>query len=183
MKRIVKINIILILLLGLTTNLNAQNTLKIGHINSNILLSMMPGIDTAEAKLEERAKYYERQYEIMRNEYNTKLENYMAKAENENLSDLEMEIIEDELKSLQERIEKFQGKAPKNLEEEKAKLYDPIIKRAQAAIDEVARENGYTYIIDTGYGILVYFEESDDILPLVIKKLGIEDKEIPENVQ
>jgi outer membrane protein len=40
----------------------------------------------------------------------------------------------------------------------------------------VARENGFTYIFDLSRGSVIYFsEQSEDILPLVKKKLGLEE--------
>jgi outer membrane protein len=41
------------------------------------------------------------------------------------------------------------------------------------AISEVGKENGYTYIFDVGTGAVVFFDNGDNILPLVKKKLGI----------
>ena len=46
--------------------------------------------------------------------------------------------------------------------------------QAQNAINEVAKEQKYTYIFDISLGSIVYGEESRDIMPLVKSKLGIE---------
>ncbi|MFC2096669.1 OmpH family outer membrane protein [Bacteroidota bacterium] len=47
--------------------------------------------------------------------------------------------------------------------------------KAQAAIEKVAKANGFTYVFDLGAGGLLYFsDQSIDILPLVKKELGIE---------
>jgi outer membrane protein len=50
---------------------------------------------------------------------------------------------------------------------------EPMIEKANQAIEDVAKENGYTYILDTSAGTVLYFPESDDILPLVKTKLGL----------
>ena len=52
-------------------------------------------------------------------------------------------------------------------------LLQPLIERAKTAINEVAKEKGYTYILDTGTGVVVFFDDTDDITPFVKKKLGI----------
>jgi outer membrane protein len=49
----------------------------------------------------------------------------------------------------------------------------PIIDKAKKAIEDVAKENGYTYIFDSSVGVLLYYENSDDIMTLVKKKLGL----------
>ena len=49
----------------------------------------------------------------------------------------------------------------------------PYYAKAKKAIDAVAKENGYRYALDTSTGLVLYSEPSDDIIGLVIKKLGI----------
>ncbi|MCC6838021.1 MAG: OmpH family outer membrane protein, partial [Bacteroidia bacterium] len=39
--------------------------------------------------------------------------------------------------------------------------------------DQVAKENGYKYVLDTSTGLVLYNEPADDIIGLVVKKLGI----------
>lgn len=47
--------------------------------------------------------------------------------------------------------------------------------KATNAIKEVAKENGFTYIFDMSSGAILFASEtSEDILPLVKKKLGIQ---------
>ena len=52
----------------------------------------------------------------------------------------------------------------------------PVLQKAEKAIKDVAKENGFTYIFDLARGPIIYFDEtmSIDILPLVKAKLGIE---------
>ena len=71
------------------------------------------------------------------------------------------------------RIEESQANAQKLLEERQEALLKPIVDRAKKAIEEVGKENGYTYIFDSGIGTVLYSQDSDDIMPLVKKKLGL----------
>jgi len=50
---------------------------------------------------------------------------------------------------------------------------EPIIKKARDAIAAVAKANGFSYVIDSGTGALLYYPEGEDLLPLVKKQLGI----------
>jgi outer membrane protein len=52
-------------------------------------------------------------------------------------------------------------------------LLKPVQAIALKAIDEVAKENGFTYIIDSAVGVLLYKTPGDDITALVKNKLGI----------
>ena len=61
------------------------------------------------------------------------------------------------------------------MQQKEAELFQPIMDKAQAAIEKVSKSNGFTYVFDISAGGVVYFsEKSIDILPLVKKELGIE---------
>jgi outer membrane protein len=49
----------------------------------------------------------------------------------------------------------------------------PVISKATAAIEAVAKENKISYVFDTSKGEFLVVPDSEDILPLVKKKLGI----------
>ena len=38
---------------------------------------------------------------------------------------------------------------------------------------KLAKEKGYTYVFDSGVGVLLYSNDSDDIMPLVKEKLKL----------
>ena len=89
------------------------------------------------------------------------------------LSELIRKTKESDLQNMRARIEESQSNAQKLLEERQEALLKPIVDRAKKAIEEVGKENGYTYIFDSGIGTVLYSQDSDDIMPLVKKKLGL----------
>ena len=101
----------------------------------------------------------------------TQVNNYLAKKDQ--LSELIRKSKESDIQKMGERIETFQANAQKLLEDRQEELLKPIVDRAKAAIEEVGKENGYTYIFDAGVGTVLYSQDSDDIMPLVKKKLGL----------
>ena len=172
MKNLLKLIVITIFLFSGTT-VNAQN-FKFGHINSQELLSLMPERDSAEAKIQQYAKELEGELELMNVEYNNKVSDYVEKRDN--LTPLVKQTKEQELNEFQSRIQEFSANAQKELQQQEAQLIQPIIQKAEKAIKDVARENGFTYIFDLSRGSVIYFsEQSEDILPLVKKKLGLEE--------
>ena len=53
-------------------------------------------------------------------------------------------------------------------------LLQPIIEKAKKAIDDVAAENGFLYVFDMSMGAILYnSDQSVDLMPLVLKKLGV----------
>ena len=78
-----------------------------------------------------------------------------------------------EINDLETRIQDFQESAQTSLQKKKEEIYTPIIKKAEDAIKGIAKEKGYSYIFDTSVGVVLFAQESDDIMPMVKTKLGI----------
>jgi outer membrane protein len=78
-----------------------------------------------------------------------------------------------DLQEMQQRILRFQELASAELKKKQQELMTPIINKAMEAIKTVGKENGFTYIHDQA-ALLYAADNSEDILPLVKKKLGIQ---------
>ena len=150
----------------------AQKSNKFGHINSAELLGMMPERKAAAARMDSITKDVEKQLQEMMTEYRAKQEKYSSEAPK--LSELVKKDKEEELTSLGTRIQNFQQQAQQSLEQQEQALIEPIVNKAKKAIEQVAKENGYTYVFDTSAGSLLFWEESDNILASVKKKLNLQ---------
>lgn len=169
MRKAFKFVAILLLVIS-TSTIFAQSKIKLGHIDSNELLKMMPGRDSALAKYSEYGKTLESTLATMKNEFDTKYKDF---ADNQaTMSELIQKTKTKELQDLQGRIEDFKASAQKSLSDKENELLSPIINKAKKAIEEVAKENSFTYVFDTGSGVFLY-SDGEDILPLVKKKLNI----------
>ncbi len=146
---------------------------KLGHIDSNALLQIMPERADAQKAIEAHAKKLEETLGGMKSEFETKYNEYVTKADS--LSPLIRQTKEAELGELQQRIQAFQQQAQQELMKKENELIKPIVEKVRKAIDEVATANGYTYIFDIGTGAVLHFpkDDSHNILPLVKTKLGI----------
>ncbi len=162
---------IIIALFMIISTAQAQTKLKIGYIDSNELLMMMPERDSAKVTLEAFAKTLEKQLLTMSSEFDAKLQDFQS--QQANLSELIKQTKANELQELKTRIENFQTSAQQELENKEADLLNPIILKAKTAIEDVAKENAFTYILDVSSGALLYHDAGENILPLVKKKLGL----------
>jgi outer membrane protein len=108
----------------------------------------------------------------MTSEYEKKLTEYQTNAQV--MAAPVRESKEEELGSLEQRIRDFQVKAQQSIQTKEQELMQPMLEKANTAIEAVAKENEYSYILDTSAGVVLYFPETDDILPLVKTKLGIQ---------
>ena len=163
---------ILILTAGIFNTAQGQAKLKIGHVNSNEILQVVDGVKEADAQLKTYADQLEQQNQIMLQEYQTKMQQYQSQVDM--MTDVVKEVKEKEIVDLEKRISEFQMTAQEKLAEKKEELYSPILKKAEDAIKEVAKENGYTYILDMSLGSVLYADEANDVTELVKKKLGVE---------
>lgn len=158
-------------MLAFSASAFAQKTVKLGHINSSDLMQIMPGKDSAQSAFEAEVKILEGELKAMQDELEKKLNDYRERKSQ--MTELIRTTKEQELNDLDQRIQVYQQNAQKKLQEKEAELLQPIIDRAKQAISDVAKENGYTYIFDTSAGAVLYQQDSDDILNLVKKKLGL----------
>jgi len=144
---------------------------KYGHVNSNEIMQVMPGIDSIQIKLMDFHKELQLLYENMMNEFEAKREKFDREAGT--MSASVRKLREDELIGIQNRIQEFSMNAQDDVEAEKLRLIAPFQEKVQNAINEVAKEHKYIYIFDTQ--ILLYYDGGDDVTPLVKKKLGIKN--------
>ena len=149
----------------------AQKAPKIGHINSAELLGLMPERKTAAAKMDSITKQAEKYLQEMMTEYRAEQEKFQAQGPS--MSELVKKDAEEKINGLATRIQTFQQQAQESLQADESKLIEPIITKAKKAIEQVAKENGYTYVLDTSVGAVLYWEESDNLIALVKKKLQL----------
>jgi len=147
-----------------------QNQLKIGHVNINEIMNALPERDSAQLVLEKETKEIESTYEELTVAYNKLLDEYQNGLPT--YSELIKKTKEAELLDKQKRLSEFQQNASMTLQRRNAELIQPIYDKIIKAIDKVATENGFTYILDLSNGSVVYTsKESQNINQQVLKIL------------
>ncbi|WP_276498804.1 OmpH family outer membrane protein [Pontibacter litorisediminis] len=144
--------------------------LKIGYTNVEYILLQMPESKQIESQLKDHSTQLENQLKGKYAEYEGKLQAYEKGA-----ATMDATIREDkekELMNLNNSIQEFQRNAQMSLQQKEKSLVDPIITKIDKAIKDVAKENGYTYVISNQ--ALLAGPEDGDISPLVLKKLGVD---------
>ncbi|GAB7088409.1 OmpH family outer membrane protein [Marinifilum fragile] len=171
MRQFLKVTLVATFLLT-GANLFAQ-TVKLGHINSNELLSIMPEKEQAQKQIQAKAEEYDKQIQEMKAEYQKLAQAYIA--DRETLTDAVRAIKEKEIQELQNRMQTFDGFAQQELQKTQNELLKPIFDKASKAIKDVGAENGFTYILDISTGVILFnSDNSIDVMPLVKAKLGLQ---------
>ena len=155
---------------------------KIGHINMQEIVALMPERDSAVIKLTNYGKELDETMQGMQQEFNTKLQTYQQK--NATWTAAILEAKTKELQEMEQRLQMFSQNAQQEMGQLQQALFAPVYDKAKAAVDKLGAEGSFTYIIDLSAGSLIYIgENSIDLLPLVKKELGIpESKTKPTQI-
>lgn len=164
-----KIILLAVLTFGAVSITQAQS--KVAHISTNKLLEDMPEMKDARAELDRIEESYSADLDDMLKELEEKRERFEADAEN--LSDEENQKNVLDFQESQQRIQQFQQNAQKELQEKQEQLMKPVLEKAEKAIDKVAADKGYDYVLDSTEGGGVLVAKGSDIMTDVKSELGI----------
>ena len=156
MKKAVKT--IFFALLACTFTAQAQ-TQKIGYLNAQAILADMTEMKSAESELEAFAKQLGAKDSVMVVTFQAKAQAIAAKQEKGELAPVQLEAEKKKLEEEQAKIQKFEQDMQQELAKKKQEKLQPIYDKVNKAITEVAKENGYTYVVDLTSGSLLYADE------------------------
>lgn len=164
-----KLFILIAAILGVCT-VSAQ---KFARINLQEIIVAMPEFAEAQKNLESFGKDLQEQMEQIQVEFNNKLADFQKNQES--MAASVKQIKQQELEQLQQRYAEFQQIAQQDFQKKEGELLEPVQKKAQEAVNKVAKANGYLAVYNTSIPSLAYFDEAQlvDIAPLVKKELGI----------
>ena len=157
-------------LLSLSMTTFSQGNLKIGHVDIAQIMAELPERDSAAVILEKETKEIQSTYDDMSAVYNKMMDDY--EKEVSTYPEIVKKNKESELLDKQKRLQEFGQNATTTLQKRNSELIQPIIDKIIKAINKVATENGFTYILDVSKGSVVFTsKESQNINQLVIKVL------------
>jgi outer membrane protein len=165
MKKLIVAGVLALSFLGAT----AQT--KIGYVNTEEVISIMPETAIANKELQEFQESLGKQYEDLSKEANEKSEQFVK--DSATFSASMKEIKRDEIIKLIQRVNNFQQEAQERIKELGQKKFAPINQKAIEAIKAVAKKSGYAYVLDVSS--IIVGPPGDDVLPLVKKELGIKE--------
>ena len=166
-----KVLLALALFVGTASVAIAQQ--KIGHINADELLQLMPETKLAQTELEAYGRQLEKDLTDMEAELKNKIDSF--RANEKMMTTLARETKTQELQELQSRIQEYSQRAQQDLQQKQVEILTPVIEKATKAVQDVAKENGFSYILDSSpsKAVVVFAEDGEDIMPMVKAKLAI----------
>lgn len=161
--------LVLLTCLGATTT-QAQ---KLGFVDSQAIIQSMPEVKEANANIE---TYRNQLVKKGQDKLKALQEKYLGlekKQQRGEISPLQLETEAQKLKKEEEELMKFEQESQSKILEKSQKLIQPLQEKIQLAINEVASENGYTYIFDSATGFILYGDSNNDCGAMVRAKLGL----------
>lgn len=149
----------------------ASAQIKYGHINSDEIMEAMPEFKQLRASLDRKQREQENKIRAMYTDLQKRQQDLQEYGEGLMLAVAEEKAIE--LDSLQRAIVAYQEGTGDELDNLRFKLLKPLNDKYLKIVNAVAKENGYTLILDESKGIVAYGNDSYDITALVKKKMGI----------
>ncbi len=158
-----------LLIFTVSNSLLAQ---KFGHINSGNLISVLPETIVAEKKL----KTFQEKLVADSDKLQVAIDEKAATFEKEYMTGTMSKMVAEkrytELQKEQEDIFKRRQADEQKVLDKRNELVRPIFNKVEKAIQEVGKENGYTFIFDTSiFNAILFVEDADDVTELVKKKL------------
>ncbi|WP_448697638.1 OmpH family outer membrane protein [Mucilaginibacter sp. AW1-3] len=152
-----------------TANL-AKAQQKIGYVNFNAVIDVMPDKAVIAKNMQDYQKTFADQYQLMQTELQTKGADYEKNKATWN--DAIRTQKEAEITDIQNRMQTFSQKAQQSMEAHQNELAKPLFDKVKLAVQTVAKEKGYTYVFDSSQQIMVVYPDGDDLTAAVKLKLG-----------
>jgi outer membrane protein len=168
MKKFVSIVLISVGLFGFSNIVKAQ---KIGYISADEIIQLMPEAATVQQQLDEYQQSLYKNADDQKTALNDAVQKFYK--DSATMSPSLKEVKRGDLQKQVQDLSGMDQKIQNQFEQKRQELSLPIQKKLQAAIEEVAKENGYTYVFPRE--ALIYMPPSSDIGPLVRKKLGLKE--------
>lgn len=164
--------ITLILMVALLPLMAMAQTVKLGYINSQEVMMMMPEVNDVEKQLAEFNEKNMKYLQDMEKEIQDKYAKY--EQEKDNMTDAIRRVQEEELMGLQQRLQTTYQALQQEAQKKQAELIQPLQEKLRLAIETVSKKQGLTMVYDMMSGAILYKSDvAIDITPAVKKELGI----------
>ena len=152
---------------------SASAQTKIGFIDTDELISIMPEAAKVDGELKEYQASLIQQGQDINKEADDKAQQFVKDSLKMTLT--MKEIKRNEIVALIQKAQGWNQTAQDMYNQKAQEKIAPIRTKAFDAIKAVAKEKGYSYVLDASTSVLLVSPPSDDLMPFVKARLGIKD--------
>jgi outer membrane protein len=157
-----------ILFVGSIKEVSAQN-IKVGYINTDELLIALPEVKAANDSLMADREKHEKKMTAMMIELRKKATALEGKKNN--IAPIQYEKEVELIKAEEQKIMEMDELGKRELQVKSEGFSKPLEERVNTAIKAIAAEEGYTYIMNSNMGLVLYAQDSANVLDKVKAKL------------
>ena len=150
--------------------LASAQTIKIGLVDTNTILTNLPETKAAQDKLAALSKDFQDQDNKFMNALQKKMEDYQALPES--TPQATKDALAKEIQADQQKILEFEQNAQAELQKAQERELAPVMNKVADAIKAVGQEGNYTIVQEIG-NVIYYGAPAEDITPQVKAKLGL----------
>ena len=165
--------VILVVLMIVPMMVMAQN-IKLGKVDKVAIFNAMPEKVEAEAQIKLLSDQYQKEYDLLRAEYNRKYADFQAMAIDNKTPGTIKERRMQELQENNDKIELFMKSVSADLEKKEQEFLAPLKKKIDEAVAAVGEAGGYLLIYDVNDTKIAYASDVfEDVTPLVKAQLNM----------
>ncbi len=155
---------------------NVASAQKVGHVNFQEIILMMPEYAMAASEYDIYQAGLEDELKALENMIMEVQKNYELESKKPAPNKTKLKIYMSQNETYQQQYQMYQQSSTDSLKAKMAELVAPIKLKVEQAVAEVAKEKGYSHIIDSSAGILIYANDADNIDAAVKLKLNLKEK-------
>lgn len=155
------------MVLALAGGFAQAQTLKIGYVDSQSVLEKLDEVKAANDQLRTYASIKDKELKAEADAFQKKVAD--LEKEFQQMTPQMQAATQKELQATQEKLQIKQQSAQTEIANKEKQLFEPIQKRVQDAIKQIATDGGYTYVLDKQ--VLFHSPAADDLSDAVVKKL------------
>lgn len=157
----------------------AQQALKIGYIDSRVLLDQAPDAIAAQKQFEQEMTRIEGEIKAMETEFQGMLTAYQQ--QQGTMSAEARQTREQELGTQQQQYTQRATQMQQDLASKRDQLVEPVMQKINVIIDEIRAQGNYSLILDVAAGSIIAADESLDLTEEVLRRLGATSSDEPDD--
>jgi outer membrane protein len=163
------------LIISILTYFNSRIRLKIGYVESGILMQNYKGMIELKNEAENKSKFWKANADTLAMEFENTLKSY--EKGKKNMTEKEKYLTEELLTNKKQQYEQYYQSMEKKTKEETTKSASIVVGKLNTFIKNYGKENGYTVILGANEtGNLLYGEEVINITNEIVQGANREYK-------
>jgi outer membrane protein len=150
---------------------------KTGYVSVDLIIQVMPDASRIDSLMQKyQADSINQEYVSLFEQYNY-YDSLLTKTDTTKMPVSLRKQYRTDRDNIAYQVQNWQAIAQQAYQAKQNQLLEPVYRKVMTAIQNVAKEKGYTYVYDKS--VLIIGPQGDDLLPYVAQKLNIK---LPPNV-